>query len=127
MTDEMITEGTFAVLEKTEAAIQQALRSASLSFMNTCEDTREAMLAMDKIVDIMNDFHQRAIYALVASTIESVRDFDRNVLREYVRGEGERFLPELLRNMSDNLESNGIENILDPNAGVRDEILETIQ
>lgn len=127
MTDELISPETFTVLEGVESDIQNILRGASISFMKSCNDTREAMLAMDKLVDIMNDFHQRAIYALVASTITSVEGFSRDVLREYIHGEGQRFMPELLSNISQNLQENGVEDILDPNAAVRNEILGTIQ
>lgn len=121
--DGLISPETIAILESVDRDVTKIMQGASISFMRSCNDTREAVAAMDKLVDTMNDFHQRAIYALVASAITSDTGIPEGVLRDYVNQEGARFHKELIYNISRNLVDNGIEDIMDANAAVREEIL----
>jgi len=121
--DDLISPETYAVLESVDRDVTKIMQAASISFMKSCNDTREAVAAMDKLVDVMNDFHQRAIYALVASAITSDTGIPEGVLRDYVNGEGARFHRELVHNISHNLRENGVDDIMDANAALREEIL----
>lgn len=121
--NELISPETHAILESVDRDVTKIMQAASVSFMESCADTREAVAAMDKLVDVMNDFHQRAIYALVASAITSDAGIPTSILRNYVNEEGARFHRELVRNISHNLRENGVNDIMDANAALREEIL----
>lgn len=119
-------------LSQLKRDILEALQRCTIGMMGACDDLEESVRAMDKIVDILSEQQQQAVYALVGSLLEMQNDEGESVVphrevRRYVHEAADAFRTDLLRNISFNLARNGHPDVLDPNAELREEALRTLQ
>jgi hypothetical protein len=118
-------------LKTLDRDITKALQACTVRMMGSCQSVEESVRAMDKIVDVLSGQQQRAVWALVVSLLELQNEDNVEIvpikdIRQYVIEAAEQFKTELIENLKLNLERDGYSNVLDPNAALRDEILETI-
>lgn len=119
-------------LDQLKREIGQSLHRCVVAMMANCEDMEESVRAMDKIVDLLSEHHQQAVYALVGSILDIEAEQGQTLvphkeIRRYIYEAAESFTKELLLNMRHNLQANGHPDVLDPNASLREELQRTLQ
>lgn len=109
--------------------IVRATTTCVVGMMPICADASESVAAMDKIVDVIAEQQQRAVFALVSATLDMEKEsgevvVPHSALRKYVLEAAEAFRSDLIHNTSHNLKAHGHPDIMSPNQIVVDEILE---
>ena len=106
-------------LEELDTDIGRAMTACITKLIGT----EDSVTSMDMVVSVLSNNHQAAIYALVGAVIDNSDGAD-SLLRDYINQCATEFTSDLRRNISRNLKEHHKTNILDPNAELRDTLLE---
>jgi phenylacetate-coenzyme A ligase PaaK-like adenylate-forming protein len=126
-----MNEQVIEKLDIFDRAMSGALTQCCYHMMEVCDDMSESIDAMDKMVDLISEQQQKAIFALVSACLDMEKESGKAIvphatLRKYVHITAETFSKDLLHNISRNLKLSGHPDILSPNQSLADEILEAI-
>jgi hypothetical protein len=111
-------------LEKLDSTIGEAMTDFVASLKPVEDDGDFGVTTMDRLVSVLSINHQAAIYALVAATLETCESVPDSVLRSYIDECVDDFSKDLRANISKHLKNDHKRDILDPNADLRETLLE---
>lgn len=112
------------LLSALDSEIAQAMTKCVIQLNDLDTDGDFGVTTMDKVVSVLSINHQAAIYALIAAVVETSDSGVDPLLRKYIDECVDDFATSLRANISRQLKQHLNHDILDPNAELRETILE---
>jgi len=115
-------------LETLSDELHQALSSCAGGMAPACTSLDESIESMTAIIDVISIQHQSAVWALIGSILDLEHgdvgfSVKHSSLKDTVHKCIETFSDELIENITESCKDAGYGNIFDPNAKVREEII----